>query len=328
MTTLAPVVIRQLECKDAKWCNPLMCEFGRYEKDCPVVCGHPKCQDNEHTAPEPAKLEQCKDSATGNCAAIAKFCNHPIHGQSIGQMCPATCGVCNGGAFKQVQPVEECKDIQDNCESVKSYCNNEISKSMMRLECKKTCGFCGAHDSFVETTTTTTITTTTTTLATTTTQAASTCEDKHKDCFKMKAYCNHPQHADRVKGMCPKTCKACPSTTTTTKQVRTTTTATTTTASSEECKDRTPKYCQTYKRVCNKPAYQKTMKFKCQKTCGFCSSTGQAATTTNKTTTTSPEEKFGAWSAWSKCRGKKQYQKRKCLITPCPQRQLYKVQKC
>merc|ERR1712046_171136 len=82
MTTLAPVVIRQLECKDAKWCNPLMCEFGRYEKDCPVVCGHPKCLDNEHTAPESAKLEQCKDSATGNCAAIAKFCNHPIHGQS------------------------------------------------------------------------------------------------------------------------------------------------------------------------------------------------------------------------------------------------------
>ena len=65
---------------------------------------------------EPAKLEQCKDSATGNCAAIAQFCNHPIHGQSIGMMCPATCGVCNGGAFRETEPVEECKDIQDNCE--------------------------------------------------------------------------------------------------------------------------------------------------------------------------------------------------------------------
>merc|ERR1719277_2885107 len=119
------------------------------------------------------------------------------------------------------------------------------------------------------------------------------CDDKHKHCYKMKAYCNHPQHSGRVKGMCPNTCNVCaPKTTnqkpvqpkTTTRSVVKTTTKATT-ASNEECKDRTPKYCQQYKRVCKKPAYQKTMKFKCQKTCGFCGSAAQTTTTASKTTT-------------------------------------------
>merc|ERR1712105_465225 len=38
-----------------------------------------------------------------------------------------------------------------------------------------------------------------------------------------------------------------------------------------KCIDRTPKFCETQKRLCNFKKYEKTMKYKCGKTCGFCS---------------------------------------------------------
>merc|ERR1712080_606143 len=96
-----------------------------------------------------------------------------------------------------------------------------------------------------------------------------------------------------------------------------------------KCFDRTPKFCEAQKRLCNFKKYEKTMKYKCGKTCGFCSGAPVVAVEeTVPTQAPTTNAQFGPWSKWSKCSVKKtKYQKRKRLVPPCTKRQLYNVQK-
>merc|ERR1719500_2246917 len=187
---------------------------------------------------------------------------------------------------------------------------------MMRIQCPKTCGFCDGATLPPPTTTTKLVTTT---KPKTIMLKPSVCVDQHAKCGQLKRYCNHKVNAERVRPVCPVTCGVCtpkPVTTAATTQPAVTANV------SGTCTDRTPKFCKAQKKICKVQKYQKTMKYKCAQTCGFCSAAPKP------TQIPTPAAKFGAWSQWSKCSARKtKYQKRKCLEPPCTKRQLYNIQK-
>ena len=125
----------------------------RFRNECPIVCGNPRCQDEEHTA-VPAQLELCQDSPHANCDTMKQLCKHDTYGIQVRAECPASCGICKS------PPVEVCEDMSDDCETVLEYCTDETTHTMMRLQCAKTCGLCGKPITTTTTTTTTTVPTT------------------------------------------------------------------------------------------------------------------------------------------------------------------------
>jgi hypothetical protein len=181
------------------------------------------------------------------------------------QLCPETCGVCS-----PTETFSACEDKSDTCESVKSFCSQKTTHSMMRVQCPQTCGFCFAGKLLP---TTPMSTTTTTTKATTPRPTIPACKDRHEKCGKLKIYCTHKINGPKVREICPKTCDVCESSLKSKAPLTTSKpTAPSPTPVAVTCRDRTPKWCQTKKNLCKNKQVLKTMKFKCEHTCGFCSS--------------------------------------------------------
>lgn len=316
--TVSSITVKQMECYDKSWCNGLICRNVKYATACPIVCGHPSCQnDKEHTTTVKAKLEEnletCQDNPDAKCELAKQFCSHDTYGQQMRQLCPETCGVCS-----PAESFSACEDKSDTCESVKSFCNQKTTHSMMRVQCPETCGFCFGGKLLP---TTPMSTTTTTTKAISPRPTIPACKDRHEKCGKLKIYCTHKINGPKVRGICPKTCDVCES------SLTSKATPPSPTPVAVTCKDRTPKWCQTKKNLCKNKQVLKTMKFKCEQTCGFCSS-GVPTLSTKAPTSAAATAKFGAWSQWSRCARGKTYQKRKCLVDPCNKRQLYNIKKC
>jgi len=145
-------------------------------------------------------------------------------------------------------------------------------------------------------------------------------KDKSNKCTSYKKFCKNPKYKAKLASQCPATCGVC---------VKSKPEAKTPSAAGTGpvCKDNVPAQCPKMKRYCGSARYEKVLKQKCSKTCGFCTSDGSEPTSAPAA---SSQEKYGNWSInWSKCNSKcKQYKSRKCLKAPCPKTQLYQFRDC
>lgn len=325
--------------------------------------------DNEHL--DRAQMQLCVDKQPDTCAALQQLCDHEEYGAQVSERCPATCGVCETPPLACQDMADDCDSVKHMCEdpfaqnklrvecpktcglcSSMNAMTTPTTKVVMtttprpQLECADAGPECAAHadrcrdtiygEQFRKFCPVTCNACSTTVIKVTTTPSAPVdakqCKDKHKNCPRMRGFCQHKNEQKRTQAqrLCPMTCKRCSATAeipgNTTPSVPTTVMAT----EADSCRDRTPKWCETSRRVCKTPKYEKTMQYKCAKTCGFCSAA------TESTSSVAPKEQdsniatqFSEWSVnWSKCSKGVQYKKRRCLAPPCNKRQLYKTQKC
>jgi len=338
-------------CDTLQW----MCEEeqykGPYIKMCPITCG--VCE-GDGSAPAatsaPAEPTKCEDTAE-HCGSLSDYCDKPETEDMMAQQCALTCGFCQvegsenetaevtTQVTKQATAEDTCADTPGtDCQKYLLYCDN--TNTQIPKVCKKSCGHCDKKTEavteavaatttvLISSTTTTTTTAPPTTKASTTiasTMAESECapvKDKSGKCNSYKKFCQNPKYKAKLASQCPATCGVCIKSKPEAK-------APTATGTGAVCKDNVPAQCGKMKRFCGQPKYEKVLKQKCSKTCGFCTSESDGSDPTSSPAASSGE-KFGNWSInWSKCNSKcKQYKSRKCLKAPCPKTQLYQFRDC
>ena len=96
-------------------------------------------------------------------------------------------------------------------------------------------------------------------------------KDKSNKCTSYKKFCKNPKYKAKLASQCPATCGVC---------VKSKPEAKTPSAAGTGpvCKDNVPAQCPKMKRYCGSARYEKVLKQKCSKTCGFCTSDGSEPT--------------------------------------------------
>ena len=110
-------------------------------------------------------------------------------------------------------------------------------------------------------------------------------KDKSGKCNSYKKFCQNPKYKAKLASQCPATCGVCIKS----KPEAKTPTATGTGA---VCKDNVPAQCGKMKRFCGQPKYEKVLKQKCSKTCGFCTSESDGSDPTSSPAASSGGKKW------------------------------------
>ena len=96
-------------------------------------------------------------------------------------------------------------------------------------------------------------------------------KDKSNKCTSYKKFCQNPKYKAKLASQCPATCGVCVKSKPEAK-------APAAAGTGAVCKDNVPAQCGKMKRFCGQAKYEKVLKQKCSKTCGFCTSDGSEPT--------------------------------------------------
>jgi hypothetical protein len=96
-------------------------------------------------------------------------------------------------------------------------------------------------------------------------------KDKSDKCTSYKKFCQNPKYKAKLVSQCPATCGVCVKSKPEAK-------APAAAGTGAVCKDNVPAQCGNMKRFCGQAKYEKVLKQKCSKTCGFCTSDGSEPT--------------------------------------------------
>lgn len=111
----------------------------------------PSILNNQQTDSASSAEKPCKDY-NSNCKFMKTMCGSR---PKISDMCPVTCGKCEGASevsavvTTRAPPSEEnCYDKLPGCNSMKNFCETTTYKKQMTENCAKTCGVCGKTPDF------------------------------------------------------------------------------------------------------------------------------------------------------------------------------------
>uniref|UniRef100_A0A0K0FTL1 ShKT domain-containing protein n=1 Tax=Strongyloides venezuelensis TaxID=75913 RepID=A0A0K0FTL1_STRVS len=91
------------------------------------------------------KKPECVDkipAGPNGCSRLSNYCNDINYKEMLSELCPKTCGNCNGTGIGVTKSRSECKDVVSSCSNKLYLCNINSHKDLMKTFCKKSCNRC------------------------------------------------------------------------------------------------------------------------------------------------------------------------------------------
>uniref|UniRef100_A0A0N5BJC6 ShKT domain-containing protein n=1 Tax=Strongyloides papillosus TaxID=174720 RepID=A0A0N5BJC6_STREA len=91
------------------------------------------------------KKPECVDKVPpgpNGCSKLSDYCNDTNYKEMLVELCPKTCGNCNGTGIGITKSKSECKDNISTCSNKLYLCKIDSYRDLMKTVCKKSCNHC------------------------------------------------------------------------------------------------------------------------------------------------------------------------------------------